>query len=203
MKILLTFLLFIVATCSNREGDNLPSHISKDANFLDVNITVQPVSKKEIWTEMSIKNNSKDSILLYKPLFPIDGQMKSPSFSIFSAKTYKEVPYLGPTVRYVNQSDADEGESIIPNISRDKFFVLHSQETVLFKINIAKFYDFESFDSGEEFRLVPAIAYPDVSFDYQQVFETYSADIKKPVFYFITLPTNDNIDSMRVKFKLP
>jgi hypothetical protein len=209
------FFLLSMYTCTLKRSQNIQKNgiekkmdkltpiIEKDALFIDLRLTIDALSRKEIYADLSIKNNSKDSLLLYKILFPFNGDINYPVFSIFSAKTYDDVTYLGPLVKYKKLRDDDEGETVIPDMSKDNFVVLHSGETISFKTNIAQSYDFGKYKAGDEFNIVPSITNPYVSFDYKQVYEIDSVDgLKKPVYYYITFPRHENIDSMRLKFKL-
>ncbi|MBD0332798.1 MAG: hypothetical protein ICV66_09090 [Chitinophagaceae bacterium] len=206
----LVFIISFFSLCScggSHDGrSSVPSKersstIDKFATFLHVELQILLKDKTTVLANMSIRNTSEDSILLYKPLFPFDGKIDFPCFSIFNANTYEQVEFSKPVPKLSIYSDEciEDAENTV-----DKYFTLHSNETIQFKINLADWYDFRHEKSGEAFKVVPSISLPYVDFRYRQKFEKDTVDGKmKPVYYFLTLPEKRDIDSMRVKFTLP
>lgn len=177
------------------------STIDKFAPFLHLKLNVLPKDHNTILADFSIRNNSKDSILLYKPLLPFDGKIIFPCFSIFNAKTYDQVSFSKSVPRLSIYSDKriDDAENI-----PEKYFTLHSGETVVFKVNLPDWYNFRHEKSGEVFKIVPSVSLPYINFSYQQQYEKDSLGGQmKPVFYHLTLPEKNDIDSMRVSFTIP
>lgn len=212
--LIMYFLSYFIFICNQKKDhdnknaelvneDKISSIILKDAPFLHVGLTMNALNKKEIYATLTIKNNSMDSIMLYKSLFPFDGKINNQVFSIFSANTYEDVKYNGPRVKYMMSTEkADEG-TIIPDLSKENFFILYSGDTLLFQANIAQVYDFGKYTSGDEFKIIPTIENPYVSFNYKQIYEVDSIDgKKKPVYHHISFPYNKNIDSMRLNFRI-
>jgi hypothetical protein len=207
------FLVFIISffslySCegSNNEPSSVlskerSSTIDKFATFLHVKLEISPKDKTTILADLSIRNTSKNSIILYKSLFPVDGKIVFPCFSIFNAKSYNQVEFSKPIPKLSIYSD--EGHKEAENTA-DKYITLYSNETIQFRVNLADWYDFRQAKSGEVFKVVPSISLPYVDFRYRQQFEKDTVDGKmKPVYYFITLPDKRDIDSMRVKFTWP
>lgn len=199
---------FILFSCggNNNEPSSVfskkrSSTIDKFASFLHVELKISPKDKTIILADLSIRNTSKNSILLYKPLFPFDGKIVFPCFSIFNAKTYEQVEFSKPVPDLSIYTD--EGITKDEN-TPDRYYTLRGGETVRFQLNLADFYDFKYQKTGEAFKVVPSISLPYVDFRYKQQFEKDTVDGKmKPVYYHLTLPEKRDIDSMRVKFTLP
>jgi hypothetical protein len=205
MRFLIPIIIFITFQSCGHSNDRRPSVIDKDAQFLHVSLEISPKDKRNIIADLRILNTSEDSILLYKPLFPFDDKIGWPCFSIFNAKSYDQVPFARPIGKFKTYDPYDEGETIIiPENEPDKYFILHGGESLAFHINLADWYNFKSYPSGETFKVVPTISNPLVSFDYKQQYEKDSVDGQmKPVFHYISLPQKSDVDSMRVRFTLP
>ncbi|HLP35641.1 hypothetical protein [Lacibacter sp.] len=205
MKFLIPILAFICLYSCGRNDKRTPSTIYKDADFLHVTLEVYPKNKETILADLRISNTSKNSVLLYKPLFPFNGKMAFPCFSIFNAESFEQVSFSKPIGKFKTYDPYDEGEEIIiPESTPEKYFTLHGGETVAFQVNLSDWYHFKSSYSGQTFKVVPSISNPLVSGDYKQQYEKDSVDGQmKPVFCHIMLPKKSDVDSMRVKFVLP
>ena len=140
-------------------------------------------------------NNSEDSLLFYKILLPLDGKLKTDIFSIFDSKTFDQIVYKGTRTGHYLKG------VIVPDLAPNNFIVFLPHQNLSYTVNLSRFYDFSEIRTGTKLSLAYAMDLPAVSLDYKQLYEIDSVDNKmKPVYYDLTLPKKQDIDSMRVKF---
>ena len=202
---LLCFSIIVLQACdvitnrhdANRgnKNDDIASAILKDAPFLVLKLRINVLSNQQIIADLTMKNNLNDSILIFKEFFPFNNKMKKQLFSIYAAKTYKDIPPV--------KSDASVYPVNLSGAKKEDFFTIHPGETLNFTINLSDYYNFKEFSHGDEFLIAPVIESPVINSKYVQDYELDSSDHRrKPVFYKITLPYHSDLDSMRVKFKI-
>jgi hypothetical protein len=196
--------LLMFFSCDSSKG--ISPIFVENANFLVLNMSIEANSPKNIVVKMSMRNISSDSILLYEPLFPISGNIVENVFSIISNETLDRVKYMGPNQeRHLFTAPDDDKGVVIPRLDPKYFIKLLPHEVINLKTNLARYYDFNEFvaKGDKSFFIAPDILLPAVSFDYKHSVKLDSADQKEKLLYYqVTLPHRDDIDSMRVYFKL-
>jgi len=202
LSILVFFTLFFGCNNITPNGKGRSSIIVKDGSFVYTELSVRSLSTSEIYADISFRNNSENSVLFYKILLPLDGKLKTDIFSIFDSETFDQIIYTGTRAGHYLKTapDDDEGE-VIPNLTPGNFIILPPHQNLSCTVNLSRFYDFSEVKKGTKLSLAYAIFLPAVSLDYKQLYEIDSVDNKmKPVYYDLTLPKKQDIDSMRVKF---
>ena len=208
MKIISFFLLTLVilSYCGNNNRivvKGISPIIVKEGVFIDIQISVTS-KQNELFTDITYTNKSTERVLFYDALLPIGNKLRENIFSIFESESLEQIPYTGPKKeKYLKMAPDDEQGVIIPDLARDRFKVLMPNEPLSFRINLFDFYDFQNIKDSSVCMLTPNSYLPAISSDYKQLLEKDSVSNEyRPVYYSISLPRKQSVDSMRIPFKI-
>ncbi|HWR33161.1 MAG TPA: hypothetical protein VN451_06540, partial [Chitinophagaceae bacterium] len=83
---------------------------------------------------------------------------------------------------------------------------VHRNDTLRFIMDLSKYYDFRKIllKGEKKFAASFTLLMPCVSYSYKQDFEVDPQDnVLKPIYYQLSLPKKQDLDSMRVHFEIP
>src|SRR5215204_327996 len=129
MKVFSILLFFaIIFGCNNimPGGKERSPIIVKDGSFVYTELSVRSLSKSEIYADISFRNNSEDSILVYKKLLPLEGELKTKNiFSIFDSETFDQIIYTGTRAgHYLKVAPDDDEGVVVPDLTPGNFIIL-------------------------------------------------------------------------------
>lgn len=199
---LIPIILFLscISNSEQQKIDNQSQTEILEVNpFLMSTLMIEPISDSLIIAHLSCKNLSKsDTFFLYKDLLPDSNNFREELFGIFSTSSFVNVPYTGK--HRINL------QRIVPIPQESNFLELLPGAQINFTLNISKQYDFSSLlKLGERsFAISSDIDMPAVDRNFKQIYKLDTIDnTMKPLYYLITLPQKNDIDSMRVYFTIP
>ena len=200
------FLCSCLGKYANTGNSNLtkktPCAILKEYDSLRVQLDINVKTSSLIIAEVTFINKSKNSFFLNKPLLP-DSILNEEVFHAFGAKSYQNVIYLGNRVnKYVCN---DTGIILLNEIDliSSNFKEIRSNEKLVFRTNVAQYYDFASLvKAGEkEFFITYAVNMPELR-NGKQLFEIDPVDKSMKPVYFSLILSGSNVDERRKKFYL-
>lgn len=201
-SIIVLFILTFFGFCRNKEKDSGAS-IIKDALFIETKMTITALSSEQVWVSTVLKNNSKDTFVLYKPLLPTN-DLTEKVFGLFSSETLNAVDFnrIGKEKHLTDEEEVVS--QIVPRLEAENLLYLLPDSQMNYNMNIAKLYDFKKsiLQNEHQFSIVYSVFMPYIV-NNNHVIEMDSIDkARKPVYYSVRANRTDNLDSIHVRFYL-
>ena len=150
---------------------------------------VTAISLDSIFVDITFHNESDSDFLLYKKLLP-SNPLQLDVFSIIEELTFKNINFIGDhdtlVKTYFYNDIFHKSPSILPDQNPYSYVILHKKDSLSYKINIAKFYDFkEMLKSGKtNFKIAYLTQFPYV-LNYKHIYNLDIDEKLKPVYYFV------------------
>lgn len=215
-QILVVLSMVTLVNCSSTDNTNQGNTESegkksgsiaevKSAPFIRVALKVRALSSDSILVKTTITNNWNKDFVIYKPFLPTDTN-RADVFSVLSSPGRNTLAFNGDHLQgnYLKYADGPS-DFLIPDTDPANLITLQPKQTLEFESNIAHKYRFEEYlEKGiHDFSVTYFNMWPYIV-DRKQVTEIDSVyQESKPVYYSVSMPENDDPDSMRVYFKIP